>query len=72
MTIVDCLEIFHDELPCFVTQHCIADCSLVRYARVFAWVLEGAERFETPREYIHPQGAMTWVRLPHSFVSLMT
>ena len=65
VTIVDCFEISHDELPGFVTQHCIADCSLVRYARVFAWVLEGAERFEAPREYIHPRGAITWVRLPH-------
>jgi len=62
--VVDCLELAHDELPLYVDKHCIRDCSIVCYARVFAWVLEGAERFAIPRKYTHPKGAITWVKLP--------
>ena len=64
VTITNCFEIGHDDLPKYVHQHCIADCSIVRYKRVFAWALEGAERFEVPREYTHARGAITWVKLP--------
>lgn len=29
----------------------------------YAWVLEGATRFETPIPYRHPRGAVIWVNL---------
>lgn len=33
------------------------------YKRVFAWVLANASRYETPRRYHHPVGAVRWVNL---------
>ena len=62
--VVGCLKVPREELPGHVDKHCVLDCGIVRYARVFAWVLEGAERLAAPRPYVHPQGAITWVRLP--------
>ncbi len=67
--VVKCFEIKHEDLPLHVEKHCIQDCTAVRYARVYAWVLEGAERSATPRKYTHPKGAITWVRLARDLVT---
>ena len=37
---------------------------MVKYRKIFAWVLEDAKRYKPSRPYRHPQGAVTWVRLP--------
>ena len=37
---------------------------MVKYRNIFAWVLEDAKRYTPSRPYTHPQGAVTWVRLP--------
>lgn len=29
----------------------------------YAWVLEDVEAFAVPREYVHPSGAVIWVKL---------
>lgn len=35
----------------------------VNYKKIYAWVLRGAEKLETPVPYEHPQGAIIWVNL---------
>jgi hypothetical protein len=39
------------------------------YERTYAWVIENAIRFETPVTYVHPQGAVIWVKLEDRLVS---
>ncbi|CAJ1395303.1 unnamed protein product [Effrenium voratum] len=47
-----------------LAKHCVEDLSLVKgYPRVFAWVLERAERYATPVPYQHKVGCITWVKL---------
>ena len=36
---------------------------IVKYRKIFAWVLEDAKRYNVPEPYTHHQGAITWVRL---------
>ena len=44
-------------------HHCVTDLSMVRYKRIFAWVLEDAERFVRPLVYDHRQGAVIWTKV---------
>ena len=44
-------------------RHCVLRLSEVSYKRMFAWVLENAERFEKPFAYEHKPGAVIWVRV---------
>jgi hypothetical protein len=34
-----------------------------RYAKVYVWILDKINQFETPIEYHHPMGAVIWVRI---------
>ena len=47
-----------------VKKHCV-DSSFedISYKKVFAWVLENPMRYEVPRPYNHPSGAIIWVKL---------
>ena len=49
--------------PGHFPKHRIADLSIVKYEKVYAWVLEGAVRYVTPVKYKHPVGAVVWVTL---------
>ncbi len=33
------------------------------YKKTYAWVLQDPKQLETPVPYVHPQGAVIWVRL---------
>ncbi len=33
------------------------------YKNTFAWVLENAVRYDLPKKYEHPKGAIIWVKL---------
>ena len=45
------------------SSHRVKDLSVIRYPRPHAWVLTKARRYEKPFVYLHPQGAMKWVKL---------
>ena len=34
------------------------------YEKTYAWVLSNATNLKRPRPYVHPPGAIIWVRLP--------
>ena len=61
--IADCLPLEPADLPQHFGKHCIADCGLVKYRKIFAWVLEDAKRYSEPKPYVHPAGAIVWVKL---------
>ena len=51
-----------------IHRHCVTNVKDVPYRNMFAWVLEDAERFVEPFSYVHPQGAVIWVRLKDTIV----
>ena len=53
--LVDCFELSADTFEAHAHRHCVAAWSSVTYKRAFAWVLEQAERFETPFAYAQRQ-----------------
>ena len=59
--LVDCFELSADEFGAHAHWHCVAKWSSVKYKKVFAWVLEPAERFDKPFAYVHRPGAVVWV-----------
>jgi hypothetical protein len=50
-------------LSCFLSLHQVSDWDSVKYSEIFAWVLTHPVRFESPKPYTHPQGAIGWVDL---------
>ena len=61
--LVDCFELTKTEFTSQKIHHRVPRLSEVPYKRMFAWVLENAERFEKPFEYEHTTGAVIWVRV---------
>jgi len=43
--------------------HKIENVNDLPYKNTFAWVIKNAVRYETPRKYKHPNGAIIWVNL---------
>ncbi len=44
-------------------NHCISDTTKLPYKRTFAWVIKNAIKYDIPRNYKHPNGAIIWVNL---------
>ena len=65
-SLVDCLPVEYDELRRHKDKHCIPEKTLplVKYRKIFAWVLKDASRYQTPLKYKHSQGAVVWAK-PH-------
>ena len=61
--LVDCFELTKTEFTTQKIHHCVPRLSEVPYKRMFAWVLENAERFQKPFEYEHTPGVVIWVRV---------
>ena len=65
-SLVDCLHLKYDDLRRHKAKHCIAEkkLHLVKYQKIFAWVLKDASRYQVPLKYKHSQGAVVWAK-PH-------
>lgn len=61
--IIDCKEISIEEYANSIDKHNILNVTSLPYKRTYAWILKDAKRYETPRKYQHPQGAIIWVNL---------
>ena len=61
--IIDCKEIVLEEYANSIDKHCITDTTTLPYKRTYAWIISDAIRYEAPREYKHPKGAIIWVNL---------
>jgi len=58
--LVDCAELNKSTFLEHVHRHCVPRLSMVPYKRIFAWVLQDAERFTWPLVYKHRPGAVIW------------
>ena len=43
--------------------HCIENTNELPYKKTYAWVLTNAIRYNEPKPYKHPNGAIIWVNL---------
>ena len=61
--LVDCKELTLDDYQQSTDKHQITDNSCLPYKRTYAWVLANAKRYDIPRHYDQPKGAIIWVKL---------
>lgn len=61
--IIDCKELTLEDYKRNIDKHNIQNVEDLPYKKTFAWVIADARRYETPRKYKHPQGAIIWVNL---------
>lgn len=61
--IVDCKELTLEDYKNNIDKHNIYDIDSLPYKRTYAWIITNAKRYETPRRYKHPNGAIIWVNL---------
>lgn len=38
------------------------------YKNTYKWILKNPKKFDTPKKYYHPNGAVIWVNLPDDFI----
>ena len=61
--LVNCKEVPTKDFMKHKKHHCVTDMKDVPYKRIFAWVVERAERFKKPFVYKHRTGAVIWVKV---------
>lgn len=61
--IIDCKELTLQEYKQSKAYHNIENRNNLPYKKTYAWILSDATRYEAPRPYSHPKGAIIWVRL---------
>lgn len=61
--IVDCKELTLEDYKSNIDKHNIQEVDYLPYKSTYAWIIANAKRYETPRKYKHPKGAIIWVNL---------
>ena len=61
--LVDCLPLNIDDYRLNIAKHNITNVETLPYNKTYAWVITNAKRYENPRKYKHPNGAIIWVNL---------
>ncbi len=61
--IVDCMELSLNDYAKNADKHNINDVKTLPYKQTYAWVIKNAKRYQQPRKYKHPNGAIIWVNL---------
>lgn len=61
--LIDCKELTLEDYKNNVDKHNIQDIDSLPYKKTYAWIITNAKRYETPRRYKHPNGAIIWVNL---------
>ena len=61
--IVDCIELSLSDYQNNITKHNIKNVFTMPYKKTYAWVISNACRYDSPRKYKHPNGAIIWVNL---------
>ena len=60
--LVDCQELDQATFLQNIARHHVPHWSMVPYKRVFAWVLQDAQRYAQPLHHEHEKGAVIWVK----------
>ena len=61
--IIDCKELKLQEYKRSTIYHNINNTDKLPYKKTYAWIISNAERYNNPRPYSHPKGAIIWVKL---------
>ena len=61
--LIDCLKLSLEDYKKSIDKHCIKNVDKLPYKSTFAWVVSNPLRYEAPRKYTHPNGAVIWVKL---------
>ena len=61
--LVDCFELTKTEFTTQKIHHCVPRSSEMPYKRMYAWVLEKAQRFPKLFRFTHAKGAVIWVKV---------
>ena len=61
--LVDCIKLDIEEYNKSVSKHCIEDVKTLPYKITYAWIISEPCRYESPKPYKHPNGAVIWVKL---------
>ena len=61
--ITDCKQLSLDDYKNNIDKHKISNTAYLPYKNTFAWTISNAQRYEKPRKYKHPNGAIIWVNL---------
>ena len=61
--IIDCFQLSLEEYKQNVNNHCVTNTDKLPYNQTYAWVIKNPTRYEQPRRYKHPNGAIIWVNL---------
>ena len=61
--IIDCKELTLEEYAKNIDKHNIQEVHILPYNKTYAWVISNVKRYEIPRKYKHPNGAIIWVNL---------
>ena len=63
VNLVDCIELDINSYNQYCHELYGIKKGELPYKRTYAWVLENPKIYDTPRDYIHPKGAIIWVNL---------
>ena len=61
--IIDCIHLSLEEYKANAKKHHITNTDKLPYNQTYAWVIKNPTRYEHPRKYKHPKGAIIWVNL---------
>ena len=61
--LVDCVKLDIVKYKTSIDKHCIQNVDKLPYNTTYAWVISNAKRYDVPRKYQHPKGAVIWVKL---------
>lgn len=61
--LVDCIKLDLKIYKNSIDKHCIKNVEVLPYKSTYAWVLSNPVRYENPKPYKHPNGAVIWVKL---------
>lgn len=61
--ITGCNQLSLNDFRKNIVKHKIIDTSHLPYKNTFAWIISNPQRYEKPRKYNHPKGAIIWVKI---------
>ncbi len=63
--LIDCKKINFEEYKKGEALHCVTQENGISlpYKNTYTWILTDSNWFETPIPYVHPKGAVIWVKL---------
>lgn len=61
--LIDCIKLDLKVYKKAIDKHCIKNVETLPYKSTYAWVITNPVRYEKPKPYKHPNGAVIWVKL---------